>query len=440
MARRTSEGLLRSQPDERLVTLMRSGDVAVFAAIVDRYEPELLAHAQRLTHDGGAEDIVQQAFLNAFVAFQSGARVRHLRGWLHQILRNAVIKAQAPLEAPLDDGAVVSESLEDLVQRRATARAVLSELSGLPGRQRDALVNSALLGLPRAQVARRMGLSEGAVRQLVHRGRLSVRRAVTALVPYPLARLAGAVQAGAGAAPDAVAPGGLLSGGGALAKVGALIASGLLASGIAGGDGSHGEHPRHRTQAPVARIQRSSVAPTTVTPALPGPAIGGAAERVVPVRDQHGEHSTDPRGRLRTNGLGERGGSRHGGGDRSRGSGRRETTDDAGRGEQGPTTSSSSDTGSSSGGGSSSPGGGSSTPDGGSSSPDGGSSTPGGGSSSPGGGSSGGGGTRTDGGGSGGGGSSKDGGGSGGGSSTDGGGSGGGSSSDGPSPGSGGRS
>jgi DNA-directed RNA polymerase specialized sigma24 family protein len=148
MAPRTSEGPLRSQPDERLMTLMQSGDVAAFTAIVDRYEAELLAHARRLTHDEPAEDIVQQAFLNAFAAFQSGARVRHLRGWLNQILRNAVIKARVPSEAPLDDGTAMTESLEELVQRRARTRAVLSELSGLPGRQRDALVNSAVLGYP----------------------------------------------------------------------------------------------------------------------------------------------------------------------------------------------------------------------------------------------------------------------------------------------------
>jgi hypothetical protein len=47
------------------------------------------------------------------------------------------------LDLPLDDAGACGEPLEDLVQRRALARAALSELSELPTRQREALVASA---------------------------------------------------------------------------------------------------------------------------------------------------------------------------------------------------------------------------------------------------------------------------------------------------------
>ena len=224
---------LDAAPDKQLVTLVQSGHDAAFAVIVRRYERELKTQAQRLTSDGGAEDAVQQAFLNAFAALQGGHEVRHLRGWLHQILRNEVARARMPLEAPLDGAAVSGETLEDTVQRRATAHATLAQLSALPERQRDALLRTAVFGLPRAHVARTMGLSEGAVRQLVHRARVRLRQAANAFIPFPLLRLLGAARSGVDTAPDAALGAGTAASGGLAIKVSALLASGVVATGIA---------------------------------------------------------------------------------------------------------------------------------------------------------------------------------------------------------------
>src|ERR1700749_4871251 len=194
---------LYAEPDEQLVRLAHDGHEAAFAAIVRRYERELQAQARRLTSDGRGEDAVQQSFLNAFSALQGGLQVRHLRGWLHQILRNEGTRARLPIDAPLDALVADGETLEDTVQRRATAHAALAELSALPDRQRDALLRTAVFGFPRAHVARTMGLSEGAVRQLVHRARLRMRQAANALIPFPLFKLFGAARSGVDAAPDA---------------------------------------------------------------------------------------------------------------------------------------------------------------------------------------------------------------------------------------------
>ncbi len=229
----SSDRLLDAEPDEHLVSLVQTGNDAAFAAIVRRYERELQAQARRLTSDGRGEDAVQQTFLNAFAALHSGSQVRHLRGWLHHILRNEITRGRVPVDAPLDGVAAYGEPLEDTVQRRATARATLVELSALPDRQRDALLSTAVFGLPRAHVARTMGLSEGAVRQLVHRARIRLRQAATALVPFPLARFFGAARSGVDAAPDAALGAGTAVSGGLVIKVGALLASGVVATGIA---------------------------------------------------------------------------------------------------------------------------------------------------------------------------------------------------------------
>jgi Sigma-70 region 2 len=88
MSPRTSDLFLRAQSDERLVNLSRAGHDRAFAVIVNRYRRELLAFARRQTSDGRAEDIVQQSLLNAFAALHTGKEVKHLRGWLYQIVRN----------------------------------------------------------------------------------------------------------------------------------------------------------------------------------------------------------------------------------------------------------------------------------------------------------------------------------------------------------------
>src|SRR6201996_9621206 len=106
----SSDRLLDGEGDERLVRLVRSGHDAAFAAIVRRYERELQAQARRLTSDGRGEDAVQQAFLNAFSALQAGREIRHLRGWLHQILRNEVARARLPVDAPLEAAVAYGET------------------------------------------------------------------------------------------------------------------------------------------------------------------------------------------------------------------------------------------------------------------------------------------------------------------------------------------
>ncbi len=235
-----SDLFLRSQSDERLVALARAGHERAFAMIVERYRPELLALARRLNSDGRAEDVLQQAFLSAFTAIRSGTEVRHVRGWLYQIVRHAATRARNPVEVPLDDVALATEPVEDAVERRATAMSAVAELARLPERQRDALLAVALGGHRGADVAGSMGLSEGALRQLVHRARTTLRSAITVVTPWPLARWLAPMSPTPGGAADLAAATGVISTGAVAVKVGAVLATGLVATTLALDPGSHG--------------------------------------------------------------------------------------------------------------------------------------------------------------------------------------------------------
>ncbi len=294
----TGEEFLSSQCDERLVSLARAGHEPAFVAIVERYRPELHALARRLSSEGRGEDIVQQAFLTAFAALKSGTEVRHLRGWLYRIVRNAAARAVSPVFEPLDETTAGGLAVEDVAQQRALAMSALAELGRLPKRQRQALVGTALDGRPRAELASSMGLSEGAVRQLVHRARARLRTVVTAVTPWPLvqwlagggAGIGGAGIGGAGSGGAADAAAGLGAGAvssGVVLKLGVVLVSGAIATGVAAVD-SHGgarshlataraaAHVSHVARPRVTRRRAPAIAVSTVARVAPTPAGGGA--------------------------------------------------------------------------------------------------------------------------------------------------------------------
>lgn len=233
------------ESDDRLVILAEEGDAAAFEAIVARYAPELQSHARKLAPEGQAEDLVQLVFASAFSAFRSGGHVRHLRGWLHQILRNAVTRHhRARPEVPLDDAAVWTESLEEVIERRLAVHATLSELSALPERQRDALVRTALLGSSRAEIADALDVTEGAVRQLVHRARTTLRRAVAGALPLPVARLFRLVEAGSTRVADGGGAGlGVGSASLLTAKAASVLVATVLVAGVGGPRSAGTRHP-----------------------------------------------------------------------------------------------------------------------------------------------------------------------------------------------------
>jgi hypothetical protein len=150
-------------------------------------------------------------------------------------------------------------------------RETLAGLAALPGNQREALLRTAVGGDSRAQVAHDLGLTDGAVRQLVHRARVTLRAAATAVTPAPVAIwAAGAVGAGEPTAAR-IAELGAAGGAGVLLKGGAvLVAAGVLVTGpVALRDVS--KHNRIGPDAAAAN------APSHTTPAAEWVSNGGTS-------------------------------------------------------------------------------------------------------------------------------------------------------------------
>jgi RNA polymerase sigma factor (sigma-70 family) len=188
-ARLARRPVLSTQSDERLVDLVRAGSESAFEAIVERYRRALMRYVSRLLPPERAEDVVQQAFVNAYEAMHRDGAELNLRPWLYRIAHNTALNAlrdRALRHHELDERIDGVERPDQALERRQGLRDVLVAVQALPERQRDAILLRELEGRSYEEIALALGVTGGAVRQLLNRARNSLRSAAAALTPMPL--------------------------------------------------------------------------------------------------------------------------------------------------------------------------------------------------------------------------------------------------------------
>jgi RNA polymerase sigma factor (sigma-70 family) len=172
-------------PDGDLARLARDGDPAAFRLLVERHLPMARARAARLCpRPDDADDAVQEAFLQAFIALDRLRDPDRFAGWLGGIVAN-VCRAQrrrAPLtllgDWPEDLHPASAHGLpsaEDLDRADALGRAV----AGLPPGQRQAVTLFYYADQPAGQV----GATPGAAKASLHKARRRLREYITAHRP-----------------------------------------------------------------------------------------------------------------------------------------------------------------------------------------------------------------------------------------------------------------
>ena len=84
-----AKAVLRTQPDARLVALVRKGSEPAFDEIVRRYRPALVPFAAAYASSASAEDVVQESLIRAWDAIRdSDPDVElALKPWLFTIVR-----------------------------------------------------------------------------------------------------------------------------------------------------------------------------------------------------------------------------------------------------------------------------------------------------------------------------------------------------------------
>ena len=284
-ARLAGGALLRAQSDSRLVDLTRAGNDRAFEAIVARYKGDLLRYCSRILPDGRGEDAVQQSFVNAYRALHADTTPLSLRSWLfsiaHNVSLNILRQPGADLE-PLEAHPGTEEPAHATFERRQRFREVLAAVAALPPGQRDAIVLRELEGRGHEEIARELGVTGGAARQLISRARNGVRQAAAAVLPVPLLMR---LTADTASSPTTERVAELTAVGGGM-TVGKVVATGaigatLLGGAVTGPDLVEGD--KERKQADVAEAATPERTETSTT---------GADDRgMSPGREEDGQAS-----------------------------------------------------------------------------------------------------------------------------------------------------
>jgi RNA polymerase sigma-70 factor (ECF subfamily) len=156
-----------------------------FEELVELTGRQVYTLAYRLVGDRHeAEDVAQEAYLRVYRSLRSFRGDSRFETWLHRIVANTALNHMrtktrfGDLTDEPDRIVRIAESTStdvvDVPQREELSEA----LSRLPHAQRVAVVLKDVYGFSAAEIAERLGTTEGAVKLRLHRGRKNLRELI----------------------------------------------------------------------------------------------------------------------------------------------------------------------------------------------------------------------------------------------------------------------
>ena len=170
------------KPDDILVASAREGDTAAFDELVRRYQRRIYALAYNMTSNHqDADDIVQETFAKANRSLRRFHGRSSFYTWLYAIASNHALNLlrrrkrrptssldQLDEESFASDPAFIDTSLEADTPRQVRMREIQEKLNEalqkLSEEHRAIVVMHDIEGVPHADIARILGISQGTVR------------------------------------------------------------------------------------------------------------------------------------------------------------------------------------------------------------------------------------------------------------------------------------
>ena len=188
-ASRTAEVPVATLSDADIVKRVRDGDRALFEILMRRHNQRLYRTARAVVKDEvEVEDVMQQAYINAFTHLHQFEERSQFSTWLTRITLNEAFGRRRKMRPPEDAG----ESMDTIrspqpdPERQAYAeelRRVLEDaVDTLPDSYRTVFMLRDIEGLSTQETGDGLGLGEEAVKTRLHRARAMIRQAVTARI------------------------------------------------------------------------------------------------------------------------------------------------------------------------------------------------------------------------------------------------------------------
>lgn len=168
------------QSDQALMEAAAVGNATAFAEIVRRYAGPIHVIVSRVLGDAHrAEDVVQDALLQAWRKASTFDRPRPLRPWLFQIAMNRCREMlRQPLPSPMGDeeppGRDAGDGLSNVIGGE-TSGLVLAAVDRLTPMQRAVVLLRIWEHLPYGEIANTLGTTETTARSHMHHALASLR-------------------------------------------------------------------------------------------------------------------------------------------------------------------------------------------------------------------------------------------------------------------------
>ena len=176
--------------DVEIIQQVLAGNTALFELLMRRYNERIYRAARSIVRDEQeAEDVLQQAYVNAFTHLRQFNGSAQFSTWLTRIAINealARVRRRGRYEALDDDLSNVEPFMSTNPVQNPERQAFVGELRGLlewaidtlPDGMREVFVLRDVEGLSTAEVAESLDVSEDVVKTRLSRGRAALRRAL----------------------------------------------------------------------------------------------------------------------------------------------------------------------------------------------------------------------------------------------------------------------
>jgi len=166
-----------------LAARARAGDLAALSGLLRRWQEPMRSFCRRLTgHEEDANDLAQDTLLRATKGLAAYDPDRPFAPWIYRIARNACLnhleKQRVRAAAPPRRGGRSDPPPDVLVARREEVLRVRRALMALGAEDRRLLTMKLVRGLGNDEIARRLGVSRGALRTRACRALARLRAAL----------------------------------------------------------------------------------------------------------------------------------------------------------------------------------------------------------------------------------------------------------------------
>src|SRR5688572_3578348 len=176
------------QDDAEVIRQVLQGNTAMFELLMRRYNERVYRAARAIVRDEQeAEDVMQQAYVNAFTHLRQFNGSARFSTWLTRIAINeslARVRCQGRYEALDDELSNVEPCMPPNLSENPERQAFTGELrellewaiDTLPDGMREVFVLREVEGLSTSEVAECLGVTEDVVKTRLSRGRAALRR------------------------------------------------------------------------------------------------------------------------------------------------------------------------------------------------------------------------------------------------------------------------